>query len=171
MNSFLKPILLITLIGLPVGTAGLDGPAQNCPISIALERQEFAYSHEVHPRVVSEQLGKIFLPPGPDGTFRVQRWDKGSWAPASDTSRPTSTSIRHARAYDLAKPGLLGIRWEDVGEVKESGTYTVPAGRYRLALIFFFRDPSREKPGQAQWCSVVSGEFVLTKSSDWTRLE
>ena len=165
MNS----MLLALLLAAPPAEA-------ECPVRIVLPAKSFHSAVEAKARLASETAEQIHLPSWLPGGFRIETAastsldDPAAGPTASDTRADSIHPLRSER-FDLEHPTLLGVHWKDVGVPVSTGSFTVPAGTYRMKLTFAVVAPREQRGPLVHLCTIYSSSFVLETDSGWTEFQ
>jgi hypothetical protein len=95
--------------------------------------------------------------------FLAQRKSGAIWLPAPSKGEILIRPKLHAIPFHFDSPKLIGIDWMHAGSELREGSFTVPAGHYRLALRFIVDEPAGQQ--ESAWCTVNSKEIVLEESA------
>lgn len=157
--------------------AGAPAAAQvkgaECPVQIVLSASSFRSSHEVGAQLASNGVDQIYLPAWLPRSLRIEPAPGESTAdpalePTTDDIKADKVSPLGSRVFRFEHPDLVGIRWSDVGVRAGKGGFKVPAGTYRMRLVFAVVPPADQRGPLVHLCTIYSAAFTLAKEDKWT---
>jgi hypothetical protein len=167
--------LALLLAALPaIAPAAVQVSDAECPVRIVLAAQSFHSSAEAGARLASDTVNEIHLPSWLPRGLRIESVSAGGLSdpaagPTASDSKADAISPLASRPFNIEHPDLLAIQWEDVGVPKARGSgFTVPAGTYRMKLVFAVVAPREQRGPLVHLCTVYSSAFVLEAESGWT---
>lgn len=164
--------LLAFLSGLSLLRAQ-DDP--NCQASVEISGAgEVASS--VRARLVVPGHEVVYIPRIPGGVhgYLVERVERPPGGPtASQMVEFAIHSLQYPPTpYRLSDPPLLPVDWREVLVDSPAGALQVPAGKYRLSILFAIDDPSKSKEKEkVRVCRAYSPPFDLARAQSWSTHE
>ena len=143
-----------------------------CDVEITIDEPTYSSAGFIVPHLITHGPTEIYIP-WPDG-FRVEKAEGNSRHPPEHTES-TGGNQEASRPppliYRFEKPMRLAIVWRDVAQQATEDEFTVPPGRYRMALTFTIGHPARANAPPVAVCTIYSPLFELVQEEHIVRFD